>query len=242
MLELLGGFALGLAGSLHCAGMCGPIAIALPNNRSSWPRHITEKMTYQFGRVITYTTLGAIVGLGGSAISLFGYGQLLSILSGAMMIAVLLLQLLWRRELIAGRQIERIVAPLKHRLSKLLAKHGTLAHLGIGLLNGLLPCGLVTAALVGAVGFGSLSSSAVFMFGFGLGTMPVMSAIAIGSGRLSCITKQRLRFASPAIGFIVAVLFLLRGMALGIPHVSPVVKPPANANASCMAPTVECCK
>ena len=232
MIELAAGLALGIAGSLHCAGMCGPIALALPRTGKRAWREAAERMTYQFGRVTTYTTLGAIVGIGGNAIALSGYGQTLSIVAGIVMLIALALQLLWGRELIQGHAVNRIIAPLKRSISQLLKQHGAAAHFGIGLLNGLLPCGLVTAALLGALGTGSVSSSAIFMLGFGLGTLPVMSAISIGGAKLSCHVRQRLHYAAPAIGVVVATLFLLRGMALGIPHISP-AKATAAHPASC---------
>ncbi|SRR5579883_637345 len=221
MVEPLAGLAIGLAGSIHCAGMCGPIAISLPRTGHQALREAAHRMTYQFGRVITYTTLGAIVGVGGNAIALSGYSRTLSIASGSAMLAALILQLVWRRELISGKQVEKVIAPLKQTLRSLLTKHGALTHLGIGLLNGLLPCGLVTAALLGSLGAGSIGGAALFMLGFGMGTLPVMSAIAIGGAKLSCRVREKLRYAAPAISLVVAMLLLVRGMALGIPHVSP---------------------
>ncbi len=227
MIEFLAGLALGLGGSLHCAGMCGPIAISLPSARGAnrvadltW-QETSQKLLYQFGRVTTYTTLGAMLGFGGSWIAIAGYGRTLSIVSGLAMIAALLLQLVWNRQLISGKVAERWVAPVKRSLSSLLVQHGALTHYGIGILNGLLPCGLVSAALLGSLGTGSLFTGTIFMFGFGLGTVPLMSAIALGGSRISCQVRKRLRYAAPAISLVIASLFLLRGLALGIPHLSP---------------------
>ncbi|MDP4198652.1 MAG: sulfite exporter TauE/SafE family protein [Bacteroidota bacterium] len=223
MIGILAGLALGLGGSLHCAGMCGPIAVALPSGtRPGWPRHVTEKFIYQLGRVTTYMSLGAIVGLSGSAVVLAGYSRVLSIVSGLAMIVALAAQFLWRREVRVNMRLDRAVIPIKRGLSRLFTHHGTLTHFGIGLLNGLLPCGMVTAALLGSLGMGSMIQGAVFMLGFGLGTVPLMSAIAIGGSRMSCEVRQRLRYAAPAIGLVIATLFLLRGMELGIPYVSPI--------------------
>jgi sulfite exporter TauE/SafE len=248
MIELLAGLVLGLGGSLHCAGMCGPIAIALPSSQSpkggwiGW-RQAGQKMAYQFGRVTTYTLLGAVVGLGGSWIALTGYSRTLSIVSGVAMITALAVQLLWKRELIAGRHIRRAIEPVKRGLSVLLSSHGTLTHFGIGLLNGLLPCGLVTAPLLGSLGTGSVTIGALFMLGFGFGTVPLMSAIAIGGSRLSCQVRQRLRYAAPTISIVIATLFILRGMALGIPHISPsrIAADAANCPAT-TSRTSDCCK
>ena len=232
MLEPLAGIALGLAGSIHCAGMCGPIAISLPRSGAAPRREVVHRMTYQVGRVITYTSLGAIIGIGGSALALAGYSRSLSLTAGFLMIGALAVQLVWRKELISGAPVERIIAPVKATLRSLLSKHGAMTHLGIGLLNGLLPCGLVTAALIGSLGTGSMSGGALFMLGFGLGTLPVMSAIAIGGSRISCGIRERFRFAAPAIGLMVASLMLLRGMGLGIPMISPAPTLAAHASST----------
>ncbi len=221
MIAILTGFLLGLGGSLHCVGMCGPIAIALPNSglpdsgkRSPWRNIAQDKMAYQFGRVITYTLLGALIGVAGSYISLAGYSKVLSIVCAVVMIAFVSAQVLWKRELISGRAIERTIGVIKRALASLLGKHGTLTHFGIGLLNGLLPCGLVTAALIGALGMAGVLSGSMFMFAFGLGTVPLMSMVALGGSQVSCRIKNRLRYAGPLIGLTVALLLLIRGMAM----------------------------
>lgn len=236
MIAIITGFLLGLGGSLHCIGMCGPIAIALPGPKlkTRWQKIASDKMAYQFGRVATYTMLGTIVGIGGCYIALAGYSKILSITSGLLMILALSAQLLWQRELISGRLVEKTIAPLKRALGILLKKHDTLTHFSIGLLNGLLPCGLVTAALIGSLGMGSIGSGAIFMFGFGLGTLPLMSMVALGGSQISCTLKRRLRFAAPAIGIAIAVLFLLRGMSVKTSY--------AKNSSSTASSIVDCCK
>ncbi len=89
------------------------------------------------------------------------------------------------------------------------------------MLNGLLPCGLVYVALAGAVSTSSLSNAILYMALFGLGTLPTMLAISL-SGKLFPIAfRLRLRAAIPIGVCLVAGLLILRGMALGIPYVSP---------------------
>lgn len=231
-MEWIAGLALGLAGSLHCVGMCGPIAIALPHSAKPAAGVVVERLAYQFGRVLTYAMLGIVVGLGGSAFATAGYGRTLSLISGALMIVVALVQLAWHKSLLPSGPVERLIAPLHRKLASLLRSHGVMAHLGIGLLNGLLPCGLVTAALVGAVGTGSVLQGSLFMAAFGLGTVPLMSAVSIFGTSLSCRLRQKLRVATPAMAIIIGTLFLLRGMALGIPYVSPAASTEQRA-ASC---------
>jgi uncharacterized protein len=225
MVGVLAGLALGLAGSLHCAGMCGPIALALPGKRAiSWSV-AGEKLAYQFGRVSTYTTLGALAGVGGQVAVDAGFSQTLSIASGVLMILTAIIQLALHKNIIPIAVTDRLLGPLHRHFSLLIGKGGgAAAHYGIGLVNGLLPCGLVVSALMGAIGTGSVTEGAAFMALFGLGTVPLMSAVAILGASLSCAMRHKLRYATPAIAVIIGVVFVLRGMSLGIPYVSPVIE------------------
>jgi sulfite exporter TauE/SafE len=213
--------------------MCGPIAISLPRSARPPLRESAERMMYHAGRVITYSTLGAVIGLGGNAISLAGYGRTLSIAAGVMMAVSAVTQLVWHRAVLPGTLVHRALAPVRAALQKLLTRHGALAHLGIGLLNGLLPCGLVTAALLGSLGTGSILKGALFMSCFGLGTVPLMAAVSLGGARLTCSMRHRLRYAAPVMALVVAMLFLFRGAALGIPYISPAAPTAAHPHACC---------
>lgn len=235
MVALFAGLTLGLAGSLHCVGMCGPIALALPGERRiSW--HMAgQKLVYQLGRVSSYTALGLLAGLGGSAVVDAGFSQTLSIVAGILMIFTAIVQLVLHRNLVPSTVTDRVLGPLHRYFSGLLKGNGGVAsHYGIGLVNGLLPCGLVMSALMGAVGTGSAFEGAGFMALFGVGTMPLMSAVAILGARLSCEMRHRLRLATPAIAIVIGVVFILRGLSIGIPYVSPVIE---KGKPSCCAST-----
>jgi uncharacterized protein len=233
MYSLLGGFLLGLAGSLHCAGMCGPIAIALPGGRVQKfaSGQTVQKLLYQLGRVTTYSILGVLVGLTGSAIRLAGYSRTLSVASGVLMIVAAIAQFSFRRDWSILSPFRGSVTWLQQRLKTLLATRGALAHFGIGLANGLLPCGLVTTALFGALASGSIYSGAAYMALFGLGTVPLMSAIALGFAALPCNWRKRLPLIAPIAGLALGALVLVRGMGLGIPYVSPA--PPTALHHDC---------
>ncbi|MFI5201934.1 MAG: sulfite exporter TauE/SafE family protein [Candidatus Kapaibacterium sp.] len=233
---LAAGFALGLAGSLHCAGMCGPIAISLPGGvrrgrivGDAWhaPRGIiAHRMLYQLGRVLTYSTLGAIVGLGGSAIRVAGFSRGLSISAGVLMLVMGAGQLVIRRGLKptttnANTIYQRFTSQVQRWIQSSMAKHGAFTHLGIGLANGLLPCGLVTTALIASLAIHSVSGSILFMASFGFGTLPLMSAIAIFGLAIPCGWRTRLRLTAPIVGLALALLIIVRGLGLGIPYVSP---------------------
>jgi uncharacterized protein len=223
MIGVVAGLTLGLAGSLHCVGMCGPIALALPGKRKlSWST-AGVKMSYQAGRVASYSALGILAGYGGETIVNAGFSQPLSIVAGILMILTALIQLVLHKNIIPHSVTERVLGPL-HTLFSRALKGGdsARAHFGIGLVNGLLPCGLVMSALMGAIGTGSASEGAAFMALFGLGTVPLMSAVAILGTSLSCKLRNQLRYATPAIAILIGVAFILRGMSLDIPYLSPV--------------------
>jgi uncharacterized protein len=113
---------------------------------------------------------------------------------------------------------------LRVQLSKLFAAHGYNSLLFIGLLNGLLPCGLVYMALAGAVGTGSIPMAVLFMILFGLGTAPVMMAIPYAAKFISMGARNHMRKAVPVIVTCMALLLILRGLNLGIPYISPKVQ------------------
>jgi len=91
----------------------------------------------------------------------------------------------------------------------------------LGALNGLLPCGLVYVALAGAVSRGSLAAGILFMALFGLGTMPTMLAVSLSGRILPLAFRSKLRAAIPVGVCLLAMLLILRGLALGIPYLSP---------------------
>jgi sulfite exporter TauE/SafE len=224
MIGPLAGLTLGLAGSLHCVGMCGPIALALPGKRKlSWNAAGT-KMWYQAGRVTSYTMLGALAGYGGEAVVSAGFAQSLSIVSGILMILTAIVQLVLHKNIIPATITDRVLGPL-HRLFSRALRGGdsAIGHYGIGLVNGLLPCGLVMSALMGAIGTGSATEGALFMSLFGLGTVPLMSAVAILGVSLSCKLRNKLRYATPAVAIIIGIVFIFRGMSLNIPYLSPAI-------------------
>ncbi|MBS1562261.1 MAG: sulfite exporter TauE/SafE family protein [Bacteroidetes bacterium] len=220
-MELITALMLGLAGSMHCAGMCGPIALALPTSPGPRFDRIAGRVLYQLGRISTYGALGAIIGLGGSAISMAGYGRVLSIVAGSLMIIAAVLQLLWHRSLLPSAFLHRVTAPVRSALAKNMTKRSKLTLYTIGVFNGLLPCGLVTAALLGAAGNGTVTGSAAFMAMFGLGTVPMMLGISLGGVMLGQPLRRAFRFAAPVIAVLVGSVIIVRGMALDIPYLSP---------------------
>ena len=218
MMESWTALMLGLAGSLHCVGMCGPLALALPRPPGSL---LAGRILYNVGRTITYAAMGAVFGLLGQTLLVAGWQRGLSIAAGVLILAYLLSTWLGRGRWSMESTALRLVAPVQRALGRLL-KHTSLGGLfTIGLLNGLLPCGLVYVALAGAAATGTALNGALFMAIFGLGTIPMMLAIALVGPSLYGRFRGRFQRVVPLALGGMALLLILRGLELGIPYVSP---------------------
>jgi sulfite exporter TauE/SafE len=208
---------LGLAGGLHCAGMCGPLALALPQSGPGRTRFLVSRLAYNLGRIATYCLLGLVFGLIGRSFWLAGVQRWLSIGLGIL----LLVSLTTASRLGAWRPISWAVNALKSNMSALLRRRSLGSVALLGLLNGFLPCGLVYVAGAGATATGDIMKGVEFMAAFGAGTLPTVLAISL-SGRLAPMSlRLRLRKAVPVSVAVLGLLLILRGAGLGIPWVSP---------------------
>lgn len=208
---------LGLVGSLHCAGMCGPLALALPGAGDGATRFVLGRVAYNFGRITTYGLLGVIFGLFGKTLVLAGIQRWASIGLGV----ALLVGLFASRKLALWRPVTALVSLLKSNLSALLRLRSFSASAALGLLNGLLPCGLVYVACAGATASGGILKGVAFMVAFGAGTVPMMLAIGLSGKLVPPRLRLKMTRLIPVSVFLLAALLILRGMALGIPFVSP---------------------
>jgi sulfite exporter TauE/SafE len=210
-------FILGLVGSLHCAGMCGPLALALPNTSNRTAAFLLGRVAYNLGRIATYCLLGFIFGLLGKTLFLAGIQRWVSITLGVMLLAGLFAS----RKLSSWRPVSALVERLKSSMAVMLRQRSFVSLAVLGLLNGLLPCGLVYVAAAGAVTTGEVLSGVGYMAAFGAGTLPMMFAISV-SGKLFPVSlRLKMQRAIPVSVFVLAALLILRGMALGIPYLSP---------------------
>ena len=208
---------LGLVGSLHCAGMCGPLALALPQSGRNAAGYLAGRIAYNLGRIVTYCAMGLVFGLIGKTLLLAGIQRWLSVGLGV----VLLVGLFASRKLSLWRPVTALVDRVKFAMGFLLKRRSTDALLVLGLLNGLLPCGLVYVACAGAAATGDLFSGALYMLAFGVGTIPMMLAISLSGKLVPFPLRLKLLKAVPVTVFLLAALLILRGMSLGIPYVSP---------------------
>jgi sulfite exporter TauE/SafE len=221
--EILAAFFVGLVGSLHCIGMCGPIAIALPVPNSSNLSFFTGRILYNLGRVVTYSFLGGFLGLVGSKIALAGAQQVVSIILGVVIIIAVLLPQKYKNYFAQHPIIQKLAHPLKTNIGVLFSKGTFSAMFLIGILNGFLPCGLVYVALAGAIASGDAISGAAVMILFGLGTVPAMFAASVFGKFINIGIRTKIRKAVPVLAILLGVIFILRGMNLGIPMLSPKV-------------------
>jgi sulfite exporter TauE/SafE len=221
------GLAIGFLGSLHCIGMCGPIALALPHQTGSKLRVFFGRLLYNTGRVMTYGLLGIAAGLLGEVVRFASLQQALSITAGIVLLLAVFLPSRLARRIIPGNLVDRTVARFT-KIAGVLFKSRTIGALfAIGFLNGFLPCGLVYVALAGAVATGNKLAGGTFMILFGLGTVPVMVAVSLVGPFLGTRLRRALTRLIPVGAVVLAAILILRGMSLGIPYVSPNLNPDA---------------
>ncbi|BCS34420.1 membrane protein [Luteitalea sp. TBR-22] len=224
MTALLAGLAFGLVGSGHCAAMCGPLVLlATPKGQGlgahahvSTPRLATHATLYHLGRLCTYLVLGAAAGLAGSALAQLGLGRALAILAG---VALLLQGLAATRVVSARLGTHRLAAGVTGALGRAgawMRTHQVSGPLLFGALNGLLPCGLLYAALTAAAGFGHFGQALLFMGAFAVGTTPVLAALGIAGGAFTARVPRVMRSAAPVALALVGVLLIMRGVSA--PH------------------------
>jgi sulfite exporter TauE/SafE len=215
--------------------MCGPIAFMLPVDRKNSYKRFGQTLLYHLGRLMAYATIGLIFGLLGKGLYVFGLQQKLSIIIGALMIVIMLLPYKTFAKYNFSRPLYSVIGKLKNKLGAELKKKSPDTFLTIGFLNGFLPCGLVYMALFGAMAMGSAPEGSLYMVLFGLGTVPLMTVAVYFSRFLKSRTKQRIQKLIPVFVIIMGSLFILRGLGLGIPYVSPkaVVQVSASSDIEC---------
>jgi len=218
---LISAFILGLLGSFHCVGMCGPIAFMLPVDRNNTYKKVTQISLYHIGRLLSYSIMGLVFGLIGKGLNLFGFQQQLSIIIGVLMIIVILIPYKTFNKYNVSKPIYKVISKVKSGLGSALKKKTSDTFLTIGFLNGFLPCGLVYMAVFGAIAGGNAAEGSLYMAFFGLGTIPLMTTAIYFSNFLKGAMRQKIQKAIPVFVVLIGVLFILRGLGLGIPYLSP---------------------
>jgi sulfite exporter TauE/SafE len=208
---------MGFMSSFHCIGMCGPIAMALPVQGGNRWRQFTALIVYNSGRILTYAAQGAVIGLFGASVAFMGYLKYLSIFAGALMLAYII----WPKRLNAAMHVplfwQKTVGRIRSNMSKMIRNNHLKGRLILGLLNGLLPCGLVYLALISSVATGSFTDGAIYMLLFGLGTFPAMMVVGIFKNTLTPALRGRIHSIIPIFVAIAGIWLILRGVYVEVP-------------------------
>jgi len=212
---------LGLLGSFHCLGMCGPIAFVLPLDRHNKFKGFLQIFLYHLGRITSYAIIGLLFGLLGKGLFISGLQQNLSIVIGVIMILIVILPVSFFNKFNFTKPLYFAVGKVKSNLGIYLKKSSLKAFFVIGFLNGFLPCGLVYMALFAAISTGSSLNGAIYMALFGLGTVPMMTAALLFGNFIKLSIRNKIQKAIPIFVVIIGLLFILRGLGLGVKYISP---------------------
>lgn len=218
----LAAFSLGLVGSAHCLGMCGPLVLALPVQEMTPAGRAFSLGLYHAGRIFVYASAGLVFGLVGRRVYLAGWQQGLSILLGVLILAWVVLKGArggGRLPGWAGRLYELLQAWMGRLWQS--PSPGRFFLMGMG--NGLLPCGMVYMAVAGALTSPEVWQGAAFMAFFGLGTLPMLLGLQVTGRMVGISLRRQIRRGLPYLMALMAVLLILRGLNLGIPFISPVL-------------------
>jgi len=218
---LYSAFFLGLISSLHCIGMCGPIAMMLPVSHNNPQKKALQILTYHGGRIFSYATVGLLFGFLGRGLYMAGFQQRLSIFAGVAIIIITLLPQKAFAKYNFSTPWLGLISKVRTALGKQFKKQSFSAIFSIGILNGLLPCGMVYAALFGALAMQHIAYGSLYMVLFGIGTIPLMSSIVYLQQFMSVRVRSNIQKIIPYAMMCIGILFVLRGLGLGIPYVSP---------------------
>jgi sulfite exporter TauE/SafE len=230
---IIAGLSIGLAGSLHCVGMCGPLCLALPLKQKSISQRTTLLVIYQIGRTITYSFFGLLIGWLGHRISLAGYQQSFSITMGSILIILALINLL-KGNRFNIKFLDSIYLFIQQKIASSFRKlQGASSYLIMGIANGFLPCGLVYMALASTLSLTGIGESVAFLASFGLGTIPALLLTGLAGQLIKPNIRINIEKTIPYLILAMGILLVLRGLSLGIPFISPVLPAAAGDAASC---------
>lgn len=217
-------FFMGLFSSIHCVAMCGPLVLAFTADNGKQPRQVlVNTVLYHVGRVAMYGALGLVVGTIGYLVNIKSWQQGITLGTGLLLVGLGLFALFGRRFQQLNHLQQRFSIPLTRWIGYWLYRPG--GHFMVGMLNGLLPCGMVYMALAAALNADSMQGSSLFMLSFGMGTWPAMLTVALVSSFAKTRIKINFVFWLPIISILIGCWFLLRGANLDIPYLSPLIYP-----------------
>src|SRR5690606_15832759 len=214
-------FFMGLFGSLHCAVMCGPLLVALSGNQPfSWQQFL-QKIIYQSGRILTYGLLGLLLGIFGNVATVQGWQQNFSLFIGVILFLIGVFYLFGKQSQALASFQTKAIQPFAKYMGRWLYRPG--GAFVAGILNGILPCGMVYMAIASAMNADSLTNSFLFMVLFGLGTLPLLLVFSFVGSFPKSIFKRGFAKVMPFLYLIMGIWFILRGANLDIPYLSPLL-------------------
>jgi sulfite exporter TauE/SafE len=216
------GFLMGLLGSVHCIGMCGPLMMALPISHRTNLQKIVALFLYHAGKILSYSILGILLGLFGSQFPVFGFQRNISIVLGVTMLLYVLYVFVLKPRHIQWWPLSSVYNLIVKKLSKLFKSNSIFSFLMIGMLNGFLPCGMIYLALSSSLATQNILHGGLLMAFFGLGTVPALMMVAIGGQYMGFAFRRKIQKILPVFIFGIGVLLILRGLNLGIPYISPI--------------------
>jgi uncharacterized protein len=223
-------FFTGLAGSLHCLGMCGPIVLALPVQGFLTFQRKIAVLLYHLGRITTYSILGMLAGYIGNGFQLIGLQQFMSVTLGFFLIISIL-----PFEKFQLNFVMKWVFNIKQAFYKQFQKRN-LSHLfRLGMLNGLLPCGTVYLSLTAAILVGNPVLASAYMLVFGLGTLPLLFMVSLAHPLIPLKIRNSFLKLTPLFTVLFGLFFILKGSNLNIPFLSPMMtnEPTKNTTLVC---------
>ncbi|HOB24715.1 MAG TPA: sulfite exporter TauE/SafE family protein [Kaistella sp.] len=218
---IISAIGLGFASGFHCIGMCGPIALSMGLTKKQATNYYLQNLTYQFGRIFTYSLLGALLGIVGQGFEMAGFQQYLTIAVGILLILMAIFSFGGNDFASKIPFVSKLLLKVKMNLGKLLQKADYRSRFTTGILNGFLPCGMVYMALTASLAAGGIWQGASFMALFGLGTLPFMFAVVLLGNLMTTAFRIKILKFVPVLMIVLGGLFILRGLEIGIPYISP---------------------
>lgn len=214
-------FFMGLFGSIHCAVMCGPLLIAINGQGSfSWT-NLFNKLLYQSGRIFVYGLLGLLFGLFGNLAIVQGWQQYFSLFIGGILMLIGMFYFFGKKNTKLLSLQTRMIQPFVKVMGRWLYRPG--GSFVAGMLNGILPCGMVYMALASAMNASTLEGSMSFMLLFGLGTLPLLMLFSVLAYFPRNVFRKGFNKLLPFFYLIMGLWFVLRGANLDIPYLSPLL-------------------
>jgi sulfite exporter TauE/SafE len=189
--------------------MCGPLLLAV--HRGVSRAQIVERMTlYHAARVFTYALLGVPAGYAAHVLSFGVFGRIVGGTAGLFLIVAATGSFASHYHHALSQAWSSAVVGIGAKAAMLTRRRPRYGYIVLGAINGLLPCGLVYAAVAGAAATGSVVAAVSFMIGFGAGTVPLLMAVTISASSVPAAVRRRLRFVAPALIGLAGLLLIVR--------------------------------